>query len=295
MKHRYFLQRFVLLSSFILTACSSFDNNINRADSGFGGTGIQAASVDAEASGFGGTGFIGVISDFGSIWVNGVEVDYPDNIKIESNLPTQDQLKLGQVVILETDPQLNDAQHPTTQKVRIHYSLAGEIQQLNNDSMKVNNQWIQYSPETPMDKALKLAVGEYVAINAIQKKAQHWEASRLNTNAQHAMIKQPELKIDFSSKTHHLLADRRMSLMMKRWKITGASELMRKQWHSANRSKHKPRFPLKYQMIRKNHFDRIRMQREQMRASDRMREKRDAIIPNRPRTSRPNSGSPMRP
>ena len=127
-----------LLVFLTLTACTNQPIQTANNDSGFGGTGIVNTLANDENSGFGGTGIVGTINAFGSIWVNGIEIDYPEDVKIESNLKGADEhLKLGQAVILETDKELNKFNRPTTQSIKVYYPFASKIQQIKDNQLLI--------------------------------------------------------------------------------------------------------------------------------------------------------------
>ena len=69
---------------------------------GIGGTGLVA---DAGGSGLGGTGIVGTITGFGSIWVNDAHIHFEDGtpIRINNQLASREELRLGQVVAVLSD------------------------------------------------------------------------------------------------------------------------------------------------------------------------------------------------
>lgn len=171
-------------------------------DSGFGGTGKTLAQTTSSDSGFGGTGIIGTIDAFGSIWVNGIEIEYPDNAEIRSNLATQNQLQLGQQVMVETD-----AQHQATNRIYIHYPLAGKITAVEAQRIRVEDHWIGVNADTYQDNGLKLARGQYVAVSGYQQNGE-WVATRLSHNAQQQVIAPQKFNPQFS--TRKLLMETRL-------------------------------------------------------------------------------------
>jgi len=136
-------------------------------DSGFGGTGHTS-------KGFGGTGVIGTLEQFGSIWVNGIEIGLGQKTKISSNLPnslntlTVGDLRIGQQVWLETHP---DQDKTTTAEIHIYYPLAGQVDDVKTVGMAteilVNGQRVYISSTTTMSEKLQLKVGEFVRISGI--------------------------------------------------------------------------------------------------------------------------------
>ena len=150
--------------------------------SGFGGTGkIQNSSHDniANSSGFGGTGIIGTITEFGSILINGIKVEYPAHIEVRSNLNTADQLRIGQQVVLET---VIDKSLPWTNIIEIFYPLAGRIEQVHQDYIVVDKHTVFISKSTRIMDNLQLSIGRYVAINGYPNLDTSWNATLISFN-----------------------------------------------------------------------------------------------------------------
>lgn len=136
-------------------------------DSGFGGTGKTA-------SGFGGTGLVGTLEQFGSIWINGVEVGIGKKTLITSNLGGSTtgldvtDLRIGQQIWLETH--LNEDK-TTTAEVHVFYPLAGQINAVKKQGdateIIVNGQRVLIYPQTVAPDTLKLQVGERVRISGV--------------------------------------------------------------------------------------------------------------------------------
>lgn len=211
--------------------------------SGFGGTGIIRYSDDEGDSGFGGTGIIGNIEAFGSIWVNGIEIDYDEDVAIQSNLEGDDQrLKLGQSVILETDTELNQQNRPTTGLITVYYPIAGKIQKIEQGKLLINDEWVQLSENTRVDDGLMLAVGEYIAINAVKNDQQQWLASRLNHNPLNQVIKQSLVEVEFSDHVQQVVLDERLQYLQTLWRSQHnfisrmhKSRIPREVWNSRHR------------------------------------------------------------
>ncbi|MCF6254049.1 MAG: DUF5666 domain-containing protein [Thiomicrorhabdus sp.] len=165
----------------MMTACQSNTSHqtaqtahlMNDNGSGFGGTGHSS-------SGFGGTGIIGTITEFGSIWVNGIEIEYGDLTVITSDLQEKDRLKLGQQVILETLPREDKT---LTKAIHIYYPLAGKITEVMEEQLVIDEQYrIQISSKTHFDSNLMLKKGTFVSINGHQINQDTWAATRINRN-----------------------------------------------------------------------------------------------------------------
>lgn len=199
-----------------LSACQLMSTDIKTAsNSGFGGTGkisdqpTQIASKSgfggtgqiASESGFGGTGIVGTITEFGSIWVNGIEVKYPKNVKIQSNLIDNDSLQVGQQVKVET---IIDKTLPWTKNIEIFYPLAGKIEHIYSDHIVVDGNIIFTSKNTKIAKGLKISVGNYVAISGYPNLDKSWNATLLSYNPAQKHFKQTVPKISFSNKVKKL-------------------------------------------------------------------------------------------
>ncbi len=208
-----------LFSLLLLLGCSTAENPALRIaalenTSGFGGTGIIQRLNDEEGNGFGGTGIVGNIQGFGSIWVNGIKVEYDENVQLEANIAIPNQrLKLGQQIILETNPELTTDDLPKTQKISIFYPIAGRIDALKPQQIQVQKQWIHYSENTFTDKDLNLNVGDYVLINATLIKDKQWLATRLNHNKQQISQLQTTMSINFSPHIQHVIIDPKLARM----------------------------------------------------------------------------------
>lgn len=212
----------------MLSACSSTNNKnqtpvkksaadtnqkIKTAEnSGFGGTGekVQLANKAkptksenlANNSGFGGTGMIGTITEFGSIWVNGIKVSYPKDVKIRSNLSTQPQLKVGQQVSFEM---IRHKNLPWTESILVHYPLAGKIQKVSSGFIKVDGQNVFMDANTNIENGVKLKKGEFVAINGQQNLDGSWQARFIAVNPNKEHLLQPKPQMNFSSSVSKLL------------------------------------------------------------------------------------------
>lgn len=186
-----------------LAAIGGFGGTGQKMDpvSGFGGTGHQQGS----SSGFGGTGIVGTITGFGSIWVNGIEIEYDENTPIKSDLSEKKvELKIGQQVVLETKP---DNLETIADHIQVHYPIAGKIESVNKEQIQVNGHKVTISPATLRDDGLKLEKGAYIAVSAIPGKDNSWQASRLNLNKDKKVFYQPKPKLDFSKHVHRLIVE----------------------------------------------------------------------------------------
>ena len=199
---------FVALS--LLVSCQSTSPNTviasNSSLDGFGGTGNSINGED----GFGGTGIVGTITAFGSIWVNGVEVEYEQATPIKSRL-TQNKvkLKLGQQVSLETKPNNNVT---IAERITVYYPLAGKITSISNNKITLNNEMVYINSNTLFDENLTLKKGNYIAVNALPNAKGGWDATRINDNKGQLSFYNPEPPLDFSPMVKQLIIEESMML-----------------------------------------------------------------------------------
>jgi hypothetical protein len=102
------------------------------ADRGIGGTGSPVAMAPAIRSadrGIGGTGIVGVVTGFGSIFVNGVEVEYDDtaSIDIDGTAASASALRAGQMVAIQAE---GPAFSPHAKAISVRTAVAGRIEAL---------------------------------------------------------------------------------------------------------------------------------------------------------------------
>jgi len=185
--------------------------------SGFGGTGRAS-------SGFGGTGVIGTITEFGSIWVNGIEIGYGQKTQVTSDLNTdmttqataKEVLKLGQQVILETLANDNKA---LTKAIHLYYPLAGRVTAVQKNSVEINGQYrVQTNNNTHYDRNLTLKIGAFIAVNGYQTDKGLWQATRISLNPQNRSLYQPRPSKGFSDAIKQVVIESSLH-QMTQWKM----------------------------------------------------------------------------
>ncbi len=139
---------------FLLAGCApSFQADNGRVvdrgtGTGIGGTGIILAGTEGEN-----LGLIGRITGFGSIFVNGVEVEYDQATKVSrAGVPAGvGDLALGQVVEVLAR---NEQGRVTGSNIRIRYEVAGPVSAINEKSgtIKVLGQSVVIGAETVRGK-----------------------------------------------------------------------------------------------------------------------------------------------
>jgi hypothetical protein len=102
------------------------------ADRGIGGTGAPraaAATMQTADRGIGGTGIVGVVTGFGSIFVNGIEVEYDGSatVDIDGTAASVSALRAGQLVAIQADGPATALQART---IAVRSAASGRIEAL---------------------------------------------------------------------------------------------------------------------------------------------------------------------
>ncbi|MDD2864335.1 MAG: DUF5666 domain-containing protein [Methylococcales bacterium] len=152
--------------------------------SGIGGTGFSPptnsdllAQRNGEGeSGIGGTGIVGIISGFGSICVNGIEIQYDSKTPIvEDGIPTQsNHLALGQTVsILAT----HESQNYHAQEIHVLHEVQGVVTSIDSSSgvFSVLGQTV-HLPETLLTE---ITIGDNVVVSGNRLTDGSIEATRV--------------------------------------------------------------------------------------------------------------------
>ncbi len=179
--------------------------------SGIGGTGFsQPTKSDLLVqrngegeSGIGGTGIVGTISGFGSICVNGIEIQYnPTTPIVEDGIPTQsNRLALGQTVsVLAT----HESQNYYAQEIHVLNEVQGVVASIDspNGVFSVLGQTV-HLPNTLLEK---IKIGENVIVSGNRLTDGSIEAVRVEQ--QHEAMNKVSLigplEIDNSSGNFHI-------------------------------------------------------------------------------------------
>ena len=192
-----------LLITLLLAGCSAPSTQLAALDAGFGGTGALPCSPThahgpgdsgfggtghQDQCGFGGTGIIGTITDFGSIWVNGLEIELTQDLTIQSNLGHPVKLAIGQQVITRTEPNAL-----VTDRVEVFYPIAGAIERKTGTTIEVAGRIIRLDQHT--QGWVQAQKGDYVAINALPQADGSWLATRIDPNPSKVeKVERPSLK-----------------------------------------------------------------------------------------------------
>ena len=134
------------LTAFVSSQSIALAANDEDKDIGLGGTGMLAGAGSDSGSGLGGTGITGEITGFGSIFVNGIEIDYDDKTAFSINGETSahQQLEIGDVVeVLTVDAE----QHTQAQMINLRHEVIGVVESVEPEtySFTVNGQSVVQS------------------------------------------------------------------------------------------------------------------------------------------------------
>jgi hypothetical protein len=133
--------------------------------SGIGGTGHQPSG---DGRGIGGTGIVGTISAFGSIWVNGVEVDYPadQTVSLYDRPATGKDLRVGQVVSVEAE---SHGDRLVARSIEVRHAVVGPVTSIDarNGTMQVLGQRVRMPAADPISQTLRR--GQWVAVSGLRE------------------------------------------------------------------------------------------------------------------------------
>lgn len=160
---------------------------------GIGGTGIMANKAGIGGTGhtqseggIGGTGIVGTITGFGSIWVNGLEVEYDAKTAVITTAATANanEFAIGQVVVIEAQ---DGSALLQAKKISVVNAVAGLIAELDAASgkMLVLGQVVIVTSKTlKPDQQGTLKQGESVKVSGLRKQNGDIVASRIERIAQ---------------------------------------------------------------------------------------------------------------
>jgi|GEM_PF-2800241 len=203
----------LLIFAFGATACSTptsntakIENPIENIDNGFGGTGKSLAYE--EESGFGGTGVIGTVEAFGSIWVNGLHIQFDHQRKVTANLPGKFPIAIGHQVLLRAE---QTGQTIQSHELVLHFPLAGKVTDIKRQHLLVNNHWVRWNTKTQFDKNWqdpeKIRLGEFVIVSGYQLDSGTWVATRLSANPQKTQHFAPEIIWPFHQRPNRFIIE----------------------------------------------------------------------------------------
>lgn len=171
------MSRMRFLALALLAACSSAGPGDRSAapvtatkeavaDRGIGGTGITSDTV--EDRGMGGTGIVGVITGFGSIWVNGIEVEFDPATPVRidgQSAPGGEALKVGQVAVVTAS---GSGSRLDARSIAIRHEVSGPVEavEANGSVLRVAGQRVTFAGQIWGD-APTPRVGDWVAVSGL--------------------------------------------------------------------------------------------------------------------------------
>jgi len=198
-------RKMTFLLIFSLTACMATPPNMTSAndedkDSGLGGTGMLANS--GGGNGLGGTGILGEITGYGSIFVNGIEVEYNDNtpFTINGKTATSQQLEIGDVVEILTT---NTDKHTQAQIINLRHEIIGKVESVEPEtySFTVRGQTIVQA----INKGTPPKVGETVAVSGFRIDKQTILSTRTSSTSTEQTLLRTRTELPFDNKTKQWL------------------------------------------------------------------------------------------
>jgi hypothetical protein len=192
-----------------LLACVSgqpnkFAGNDEDKDIGLGGTGMLADSDN----GLGGTGIVGEITGFGSIFVNGVEIEYDNEtpFTIDGETASTEQLVIGDVVEVLT----SDASKLTqARRINLRHEVVGTVESVDRQagSFSIMGQTVTLQG---IDTKLPQQ-GDSVAVSGMRIDAQTIRATRVTEAGMAAPVLRTHNELPFGKQVTRWLVKARVS------------------------------------------------------------------------------------
>ena len=201
------LRTITILLALSLTACVTGQSNLTAGndedkDIGLGGTGMLASTDSGASSGLGGTGILGKITGYGSIFVNGIEIEYDSKTVFTVNGKTSapQQLKIGDVVEVLT---VDAKQHTQAQTINLRHEVIGIVESVQPQtySFTVHGQ----SVVQPIDKPTFPEVGTTVAVSGFRINEQTILSTRITPAKAGQSLLQTHTELPFSNEARRWL------------------------------------------------------------------------------------------
>jgi len=201
MNNAYRIIIFLLLVS--VAACTSTQSTIiggndEDKDIGLGGTGLLAKNGD---SGLGGTGVLGEITGFGSIFVNGIEVDYDSDtaFSVDGKVAEYQELEMGDVVeILTTDA--ND--YTQAQVINLRHEVIGKVDSVESETLSFT---VRGQNIVQVEKESLPEVGATVAVSGFRINENTIASTRVTSADAKQTLLRTQTVLPFKQKTTHWL------------------------------------------------------------------------------------------
>lgn len=200
-----FYQVIIFLLAISVAACTSAPSNMTLAgndedqDIGLGGTGMTASSGSGlGGTGMSGTGVLGTITGFGSIFVNGIEIEYDDEtvFTVDGEAAELQSLVIGDVVeVLTTD----DKTYTQAKMINLRHEVIGRVESVEPQmySFTVNGQSIVQ----PVNTVALPEPGTTVAVSGFRIDEQTILATRVSPAAEKQHLLRLHTELPFKGKT----------------------------------------------------------------------------------------------
>jgi hypothetical protein len=182
-----------------MTACVSNQStnsasNDEDKDIGLGGTGMLAST----GSGLGGTGILGEITGYGSIFVNGIEVEYDDatDFSIDGKAAVHQQLEIGDVVEVLT---VDDRKHTQARAINLRHEVIGKVESVDPETFSFTV--LGQTVIQPLNKRLLPNVGTTVAVSGFRVDQQTIISTRVTLADTDQTVLRTYTELPFSEKT----------------------------------------------------------------------------------------------
>ena len=144
------------------------DSSVQVVERGIGGTGITPAGQRTAEKGIGGTGIVGVITGFGSVCVNRLEVALNGALQVEvdGNRTTGTMLRAGQLIAIAAD---TTATGLRAHSIAVRHEVSGPVEAVNvggNDVLIVAGQLVAVSPSTLGH--IGVVQGDWIAVSGLR-------------------------------------------------------------------------------------------------------------------------------
>ena len=201
------LRTIIILLALSHTACVAGQSNLTAGndedkDIGLGGTGMLANTDSGAGSGLGGTGILGEITGFGSIFVNGIEIEYDDKtaFSINGKTVTAQRLEIGDVVEVLT---VDNKQHTQAQMINLRHEVIGVVESVEAEtySFSVNGQSVVQS----IDITTFPEAGSTVAVAGFRIDAQTILATRVTPAESGQVLLRTHSELPFDKKAQRWL------------------------------------------------------------------------------------------
>jgi len=248
-----------LLSS--LTACTPVQLNTVASsdedqDIGMGGTGMLASKHRSTDNGSGGTGIVGMVTGFGSIFVNGIEIEYDDNTPFTVNGKTTNEqnIAIGDIVeILTTDGN----KYTTARSINVRHEIIGKVESIDRNTMtyKIQGQTVLYN-----EKMALPVVGDFVAVSGFRINPQSIQATRVSSANGLQSVVRHERNLPFVNLTSNWLVQTHVEHSQTTFLTKGSKQLIK--LGDKNRAPLSGLSKIKILQLKLNDADRIEYIRE---------------------------------